>query len=219
MSTSKPYIRSLFLVEPRGIESFLSPFPHLKGIFEQLKRGAYHILQGLNEREISELFSFHQKRLDEKGGLLEQQVIFMFSFLKLISPQLVTASTKNKSNQPPYSNIEKIMDWINNHYMKPFCLEQLAKSLHLSPVYVSSLFRKQTGNTITEYLTACRIIHACRLLSTSDLSIQEITEMVGLSNASYFCNIFKKNISARLHTSFGNRSAVTIACLLMKGLT
>ncbi len=94
MSTSKPYIRSLFLVEPRGIESFLSPFPHLKGIFEQLKRGAYHILQGLNEREISELFSFHQKRLDEKGGLLEQQVIFMFSFLKLISPQLVTASTK-----------------------------------------------------------------------------------------------------------------------------
>ncbi|MNY49646.1 Bifunctional transcriptional activator/DNA repair enzyme AdaA [compost metagenome] len=92
------------------------------------------------------------------------------------------------------STAERMLAWIEAHYMEPFKLDELASAVHLSPNHVSTTFHQSIGSTITEYLTARRIRQACWLLRTTDLSVQDIGEAVGLSNFSYFCQLFKKHV-------------------------
>jgi YesN/AraC family two-component response regulator len=84
------------------------------------------------------------------------------------------------------------MRWIEEHYREEISLETLAEETHLSKFYVSRIFREETGSSITDYLTARRIKQACRLLQTTDLSVEQIGIRVGYPNASYFIQLFKK---------------------------
>lgn len=78
--------------------------------------------------------------------------------------------------------------------MEEFQLDVLAHAVHLSPNHVSAAFRQSVGTSITEYLTARRIRQACWLLRTSDVSVQEVGQSIGLSNFPYFCQLFKKHV-------------------------
>ncbi|MNY58324.1 Multiple antibiotic resistance protein MarA [compost metagenome] len=64
----------------------------------------------------------------------------------------------------------------------------------MSRTYVSRIFRRETGSSITNYLTARRIKEACSLLMSSGLPIQHIAERIGLPNPSYFIRLFKKEV-------------------------
>ncbi|MNO39765.1 Bifunctional transcriptional activator/DNA repair enzyme AdaA [compost metagenome] len=87
---------------------------------------------------------------------------------------------------------EKIMSFIEEHFHEEINLDQLAEEIHLSKSYVSRIFHQETGGRLVDYLTARRIKQACRLLGTTDLSIEQIGIAVGFPNASYFNQLFKK---------------------------
>jgi YesN/AraC family two-component response regulator len=93
-----------------------------------------------------------------------------------------------------YRYSEMIMQWVEQHYTEEFNLEQLAEVLHLSKFYVSRVFRQETGESITDYMTARRVKQACRLLQNTSLSVEAIGCKVGLPNSSYFFQLFKRNI-------------------------
>ncbi|MGO4376562.1 helix-turn-helix domain-containing protein, partial [Paenibacillus sp. MCAF20] len=56
----------------------------------------------------------------------------------------------------------------------------------------SQLFKKETNTTFTQYVTALRMEYACRLLSETDLPINEVAEQSGYSDYFYFSRIFKR---------------------------
>jgi len=62
----------------------------------------------------------------------------------------------------------------------------------ISPSYFLSLFKKETGQTFTDYLTSVRITAAKGLLMTTALTITEIAYEVGFNNSNYFSSTFKK---------------------------
>lgn len=69
----------------------------------------------------------------------------------------------------------------------------LADMFHITPSYFSRLFREKSGSAFPDYLATLRIERARELLlEKENKSIQEICEMVGYSNASYFTATFKK---------------------------
>ncbi len=103
-----------------------------------------------------------------------------------------TDQQKEKPHKHPSHPVEDIIQWIEQHYSEEFRLESLAGELHLSPFYLSRLFNTATGSSITQYITARRIREACLLLQTSSLSISAIGQNVGLSNPSYFNQLFKR---------------------------
>ena len=70
-------------------------------------------------------------------------------------------------------------------------LIDIAKALNITPNYLSNQFRKETGSTISDYIRRHRIDAALRLLNTTDLSIQEIGERIGIGDSSYFSHQFK----------------------------
>jgi two-component system, response regulator YesN len=88
--------------------------------------------------------------------------------------------------------VSDIKDIICKEYMKDISVNKLAQMVYLSPNYISLIFKKETGETITDYLTSIRIDRAKSLLKDTELLIQQVSEMVGYDDASYFSKVFKK---------------------------
>ena len=70
-------------------------------------------------------------------------------------------------------------------------LTQVASAVGLHPTYLSRLFKLELGKGFSEFLTDLRIEQAQALLKKHALSIQEVSEMCGFSDISYFCRKFK----------------------------
>ncbi|MCM3634797.1 response regulator [Paenibacillus camelliae] len=91
--------------------------------------------------------------------------------------------------------IKQAKEWVQAHYMdQQLSLEKAAKSLNVSPVYLSRLFKQETGRSFIHYLTYVRMKRAIDLLHGSDLPIHEIAQQIGYDTQHYFSTAFKKTI-------------------------
>jgi len=205
-SSDNPYIRSFFVFEPELLEQALASFPALQQFFITIQRELYieQQLSGLDNEQLHFLLNSYQARIKQASPeeLLEEQLLFLTNFVHWIKP-LAHAQWNQGINQDyplktakasSPSVAEQMMRWIEQHYQEAFELDKLAHAVHLSPNHVSYLFKQQVGSSITEYLTARRIRQACWLLKFSELAIQEVGHAVGLSNFSYFCQLFKRHV-------------------------
>lgn len=68
----------------------------------------------------------------------------------------------------------------------------LADKFHFNYYYLSSYFTAHNKEGFSEYLNKIRINKAIQILKNSDVSISEVSYMVGYSDNSYFCKVFKK---------------------------
>ncbi|HWQ78140.1 MAG TPA: response regulator [Anaerovoracaceae bacterium] len=83
-------------------------------------------------------------------------------------------------------------DYIKANFSKTITLEDVAREIHVSPQYLSKLFKDETGENFIEYLTGIRIRNAKSMLEGDELSIKEICYNIGYSDPNYFSRIFKK---------------------------
>ncbi len=90
--------------------------------------------------------------------------------------------------------IETVVKILRKEYGGNINLEVIADRVHLSPNYLSYLFKKETGQSFMKYLTDYRIEKAKELLRATTLRIGTICEAVGYSNTSYFCSIFRSHV-------------------------
>lgn len=81
---------------------------------------------------------------------------------------------------------------INGKLYSKITVEQLANELHVSSSHLSHQFKRETGQTLTEYIAQQKIDEAKRLMQTTDLSLAQITYQLAFSSQSYFHAIFKK---------------------------
>lgn len=100
----------------------------------------------------------------------------------------------NQCKQRKINNriVREVLDYIENHYSEDISLFTAAEHVHMNHVYLSRLFKKELGETFLENLTKYRLQKACELLSNSDYKIYEISSMVGIFDAGYFSQVFKK---------------------------
>ena len=73
-----------------------------------------------------------------------------------------------------------------------FSLDDVAGTLFISPNYLRQLFKQETGQTFTEYLTARRMRHAKLLLGRPGARVYDVAEQAGYADARYFSVCFKK---------------------------
>ncbi|ONI37851.1 hypothetical protein AN639_08765 [Candidatus Epulonipiscium fishelsonii] len=88
--------------------------------------------------------------------------------------------------------IRKSINYINNNYTSKLYLEQVATHVNLSPVYFSTIFKKETSISFSEYIRKIRIEQSKFLLLHTNNSILNIALSVGYDSDTYFCTIFKK---------------------------
>jgi two-component system response regulator YesN len=88
--------------------------------------------------------------------------------------------------------IIKAKKYIMDHYQGELGLNEVAAVINLSPGYFSTLFRQETGNCFTDYVTEIKIGQAKKLLLESEYKVYEIAALLGYQNAYYFSKVFKK---------------------------
>ncbi len=79
-----------------------------------------------------------------------------------------------------------------NYYQEGLSLSDVAQAVHVSPVYLSIMFKKERNINFSGFLTEVRMRKAMELLRGSDLKSYEVSERVGYSNPQYFSVCFKK---------------------------
>ena len=62
----------------------------------------------------------------------------------------------------------------------------------LSRPYLSALFKKENGITLSDYIASEKVKEACHMLEYTDKSILEISTALGFSSQSHFTKVFKK---------------------------
>ncbi|WP_435894828.1 helix-turn-helix domain-containing protein [Oceaniferula spumae] len=86
--------------------------------------------------------------------------------------------------------VDKVMEWIDSHMEESLDLKRLANHVGCAPHYLSRLFSRETGNTISQYLRAVRIERAAELLDAGRHNVTEAAIEVGYNSLSHFTKAF-----------------------------
>lgn len=93
--------------------------------------------------------------------------------------------------------VQKVQDYINDHYREEIRLNDLAELAGMTPTAFSRFFKLRTGRSVSDYVIDVRLGHASQMLVNSALSVAEICYSCGFNNVSNFNRIFKKK---KIHT-------------------
>ncbi|GAB2570912.1 response regulator transcription factor [Gracilibacillus alcaliphilus] len=88
--------------------------------------------------------------------------------------------------------IQTVIQYIKANYAEELSVRSLAVMVSIDENYLSALFKKETGDTLIQYIHHTRIEQAKKELKETTLSISEIAEKVGFLNDNYFIKIFKR---------------------------
>ena len=88
--------------------------------------------------------------------------------------------------------IGKVITMVDYDITADLSLGAIAERLFINPSYLSNVFSKEMGQTLTQYVNARRIERAAIMLHKTDMQIQDIASNVGLVDVNYFIRVFKK---------------------------
>ncbi len=140
----------------------------------------------------------YQKKLQEWNVQVdnvrsEQKLMEITKKLVIEIIQDIDSEKKEKDTKP----VRSMKKYIEDHYMEEISLNQLAEELEMNASYLSSVFRKETGMTYSDYLIRYRIEHACKLLVETNWSVSEIATQSGYQDARYFSKQFLKQVGLK----------------------
>lgn len=104
---------------------------------------------------------------------------------------LASSSFAHTARSNESRRVEKVKQYINDHYAEPLKLADLAGLVGMSPVSFSRFFRQRTGRTLSDYIVDIRLGFAARMLVDSSRNISEICYECGFNNLSNFNRTFK----------------------------
>ncbi|BAW96686.1 two-component response regulator [[Synechococcus] sp. NIES-970] len=93
---------------------------------------------------------------------------------------------------PESEHLAPIFHFIEMNYNQTLRLEDIAKEVGYSPTYLSNLVKKETGQTIKQWIIARRMVQARRLLCTTARTVREIANCCGYPDPGYFTSQFQK---------------------------
>jgi AraC-like DNA-binding protein len=90
------------------------------------------------------------------------------------------------------SPIYPVLSYMDHHLHKELYIPELAKSAGMSESVFRKVFRQHTGQSPAAYITAMKIRKAKELLSSQDITLDQISALLGFFDTAYFCKVFKK---------------------------
>lgn len=101
---------------------------------------------------------------------------------------------QQRKAQPRRTLADRVAQIVRNNLSNmDFSLDDVASTLFISPNYLRQLFKQETGQTFTEYLTAQRMQHAKLLLGIPKMRVSDAAEQCGYADSRYFSVCFKKH--------------------------
>lgn len=132
---------------------------------------------------LSDVFINHIEELEQ----MKELEAFEYEMLS----EFITLRKKKKSINFPYPVIQMIK-YINENITEKTTLTELSHLTSKSPDYLSKLFKKEVGSTLTFYIQQQKIETAKYYLEYTSMKITEIANMLDFSNSAHFSKVFKQ---------------------------
>ena len=148
-------------------------------------------------RKAAEKGGVHPLALDRQSSGLARRIENLSSAggVKTLMPEMIRSYCRlvRKYASPGYSApVQAAVDQIRLDLTADLSLKALAARQNLNASYLSAQFKKETGQTVTEYVNQMRVERAQYLLAGTRLQIQTIAQHCGISDVNYFAKVFKK---------------------------
>ncbi len=149
---------------------------------------------GIPEIEAYNLSDVYAQKADVSKKI--EEVLHLFAVVYYDFAKRVQLVRKRKAYSYP---ITICISYILDHLHYQITLTELAKVCSLTPQYLSTLFRKETGLTITQYIMKEKLETAKQMLTYSEHTLQEIASFLGFCSHSSFTAHFRNsyNITPR----------------------
>lgn len=97
------------------------------------------------------------------------------------------------SNEGHYkADVAKTLEYMETNYMHRLTLSSISANVNLSSSYLCRIFKSEVGTSITNYLNNLRVRKAATLIKENNMSMKEISALVGIDDQLYFSRLFKK---------------------------
>lgn len=121
----------------------------------------------------------HFKSIDEIVSFTYTTIV---DFMNLDRPDAFNSAQKAR----------QAMQYIDAHFHEDLTLIELAYKYAMSPSYFSTIFKRECGQTVVNYITDVRIKNACKSLVQTKSGVADIAMSVGYADVQYFFRVFKK---------------------------
>lgn len=154
---------------------------YVKFIFSSLLKMLYEAIPEKTDRELNAEMEKLYRTTEISGirGIIEDNIV---QFEKKVQ--------KDTGNQ--HREVETVKRYIYAHYGEELSIEMLAEQVYMAPSYLSTIFKKETGQNLSKFIKACRMEKARDMLENTHEKIVKISEKTGYPNVSYFCQSFRE---------------------------
>ena len=105
---------------------------------------------------------------------------------------VTTMTTTQPPSTLPLSRLRRVTDYIRENLDQHLTLAQLGAVVYMSPYHFARLFQHSTGLPPHRFVVRARIDHAATLLAAPELSITQISRVVGFRTPSHFSTVFHR---------------------------
>lgn len=191
-------VRKEYILSILSSDSSLAPFffPFLfdePDIDDDINSPILHF-RGNELPELEHLFSVIYEEYTQKNTAFDVMLDVTFRALLVKILRNIQNDKDKLWISDVYKTFPKIVEYINSNLSESLSISDIAKRSLYSPSYFSKLFKEYYGQTVKEYITSKRIEHACTLLATTSLNVDEIILAVGYTNKNQFYKIFKSQV-------------------------
>ena len=144
---------------------------------------------GKDRAEIETIIQAMLEEYQQKPTHWEQ---VLSDYLHILLTKLLRKTEEGMDQKELGEMWRSLSEYIDQNLGQRLTLSSLAEKCFYNPSYFSRSFKEKFGMPLTEYLTRKRLERAILLLSTTALSMDQISEQAGFESATYFRRVFKK---------------------------
>ncbi len=129
---------------------------------------------------------------DDSVELNDQATRSIHNLVLWLSHGINTVVVCASENEKSKTVVGKVKSYIDLNIDKELTCEDIASHVYLNPIYLTRIFKKETGMPLSEYLLHKRFKKAKELLTDTNLPVSTVASRVGYTNFSHFSKMFRK---------------------------
>ena len=188
-----PAIRSLYnpptLISLLEAGRFDAVEQKIEVIFEELLESGQHHDIAETTIEVYHALAGAFAYIIHKNGKQISSVLPAETYKYFQAPVYATAQQLKDNHS---TIVRSVKSFVDQHLASDVSLPAIAEHVHLHPVYLSKVYKTETGEALTAYVYQLRMEKAAYYLRSSSAKVFEIAELVGYNNTAYFIRVFKK---------------------------